>query len=88
MLQPAAQNTAAQGQPHDVRYLDIGYYHVANGRPPLHENHDPAINNYAGAALNVPAQAQAAPPDPVCYQPNLYAYAYLTRPFSGGDSHV
>ena len=63
MLQPAVQNTA---QPQDVQYLDMGYYHVVNGHPPLHENPDHAINNYAGAALDVPAQGQAAPSDPVC----------------------
>ena len=66
MLQPAVQHTAVQGQPQDVQYLDMGHYHVADGRPPLHGNHDHAINSYSGAAPNVPTQAQAAPPDPVC----------------------
>jgi hypothetical protein len=61
------ENPAAQGQPQDLRYADMGYYNMVNDHhPPLHERH--AINNYAGVALNVPAQAQAqaAPPAPVC----------------------
>lgn len=66
MPELAAQNTSAQGQPQDVQYLDIGHYHIANGHPPLHENHDHAINNYAEAVLDVPAQVQAVPSDPVC----------------------
>ena len=66
MLQPAVQNTTGQGQPQDVHYLDMGYYHVVNGQPPLHEDHDHAINNYAGPAMSVPTQAQAATLDPVC----------------------
>ena len=41
-------------------------YDIANEHPPLFEHHDLAIDNYAGVALDVPAQAQAAPPDPVC----------------------
>ena len=46
----------------------MGYYDMANdqiGQPPLHEHRDPAINNYAGVALDVPNEAQAAPQDPV-----------------------
>ena len=43
----------------------MGYHDIAND-PPLHEHRDYAINNYAGVALGVPTQAQAAPPDPVC----------------------
>ena len=69
MPQPAVQNTAVQGQRQDVQYLDMGYYHVVNGQPLLHENHDHAINSYAGAALDVPTQAQATPPEPVCINP-------------------
>ena len=41
---------------------------MTDDHPPVHEHRDHAINNYAGAALDVPAQAQAAPPlaAPVC----------------------
>jgi hypothetical protein len=39
---------------------------MPNDRPPLHEHRGHAINNYAGVALDVPVQAQAAPPVPVC----------------------
>lgn len=41
----------------------MGYYNIANDQPPLHEHRDPAINNYAGVALDVPCEEQAAPPD-------------------------
>jgi hypothetical protein len=62
-MPPPIQNTAAQGQ--DLGYNDVVYHHdIANYLPPLHED-DPAINIYAGA-LDVPAQAQAGPPDAVC----------------------
>ena len=43
----------------------MGYYNMANDQPPVHERRDPAINNYAGVALDVPGEAQAAPPYPV-----------------------
>ena len=58
---------AAQGQPQDPQYIDMGYYNVANDRPPPLEHRDHTINDYAGVALDVPAQAQAAtaPPVPV-----------------------
>jgi hypothetical protein len=62
---------AAQGQPQDLWYADMGFYNMVNVRPLLHEHHDHAINNYAGIALDVPAQAQAAPPAPVCTDPTF-----------------
>lgn len=67
MSQPV-QTTAAQRQPQHLQYIDMAYYDIANAseRPPLFENHDHAIDNHAGAALDVPAQAQAAQPDHVC----------------------
>ena len=43
----------------------MGYYDLANELP-LHNHRDHAIDNYAWAALNVPAQVQAAASDPVC----------------------
>jgi hypothetical protein len=57
---------AAQGQPQDLQYVDMGYCNMVDDHPPLHEHRDHAINNYAGVALDVSAQAQAAPPAPVC----------------------
>jgi hypothetical protein len=63
-MPPPIQNTTAQGQ--DLGYNDVGYhYDIANYLPPLHEDY-PAIDNYAGDALDFPAQAQAGPPDAVC----------------------
>ena len=44
----------------------MGYYNMTNDQPPLHEHRDPAIDNYAAVALDLPAQAQANPPAPVC----------------------
>lgn len=66
-----------------MQYLDN--HDMANDQPPLHDHRDHAIDNYAGAALDVPAQAQAAPPDPVCTDLPFSAYAYLTSSFGGGD---
>ena len=62
-MPPSVQNAAAQGQPQHMQYdNNMGYYDMSNGFPPLHRHRD-----HAGAALDVPAQAQAAPPaDPVC----------------------
>ena len=34
--------------------------------PPPHEHRNRGINNYVGVALDVPTQAQAAPPVAVC----------------------
>jgi hypothetical protein len=59
------ENVAAQGQPPDLRYVDMGYYDMPNDRPPTHEHRDYGINNYAGVALDIPPQAQA-PPAAVC----------------------
>ena len=61
-MPPSVQNAAAQGQPQHMQCDNMGYYDMSNGFPPLHGHRD-----HAGAALDVPAQAQAAPPaDPVC----------------------
>ena len=65
MPQPV-QTTAAQRQPQHLQYID-----VANNHPLLHGHQDHVINNYAGAALGDPVQAQAAPPDPVCTDPTF-----------------
>jgi hypothetical protein len=66
-MPPPVENTAAQGQPQDLWYPDMGYYNMGNDHPPLHEHRGHAINNYdAGVALDIPAQAQAAPLPPVC----------------------
>ena len=64
-MPPPIENVAVQGQLQDLRYVDIGYNDMANDYPPLHEHRDHVINNYAGVALDVPAQAHAAPPAPV-----------------------
>jgi hypothetical protein len=65
-MPPPIENTAAQGQPHDLRYPDMGYCNMGNDHPLLHEHRGHVINNYAGVALDIPAQAQAAPLAPVC----------------------
>lgn len=43
----------------------MDYYDLANELL-LHNHRDRAIDNYAWAALNVPAQVQAAASNPVC----------------------
>ena len=79
------ENTAAQGQPQDLQYIDMGY-NMANDRPPPLEHRDHTINDYAGVALDVPAQAQVAAAPTVPVSTNLhFAYTYLTRPCAGGD---
>jgi hypothetical protein len=65
-MPPPVEDHAAQGQPQDLWYIDMGYFDMANDHPPLHEHRDQAIDNYAAVALDVLAQAQAAPLVPVC----------------------
>jgi hypothetical protein len=85
---PPVENSATQGQPQDLWYGGMGHYgDIANNhlQVPLHEHHDHAVNDYAGLALDVPAQAQAAPLAPVCPSPPCSAYTYLTRHFPEED---
>ena len=65
---PPVEYTAAQGQnqPQDLQFLDMGYYDINGDRPPLHEPQDSAAMNYGGVGLDFLAQAQVAPPTPVC----------------------
>ena len=67
-MPPSVEYTAAQGQhqPQDLQFLDMGYYDMVGDRPPLHEPRNSAAMNYGGVGLDVPAQAQVAPPAPVC----------------------
>ena len=67
-MPPPVENTAAQleAQAQDMRNGDMGYYVVADDRSQLPEYHGHAIDNYAGADLSVPAQAQVVPPAHVC----------------------
>ena len=62
------QRSLRGGHLQDLRNVDMGHYDMFNYHPPLHHEHrGHAINNnYAGVALDVPVQAQAAPPVPVC----------------------
>jgi hypothetical protein len=83
MPPPAVENNAAQGQPQDLRYVDMGYFDMTNDHPPVHEHRNQIIDNYAGVALDVPAQAQAAPPPPVSTDLIFSPYIYLTGPFAG-----
>ena len=64
---PPIESTAAQGHPRDLRYVNMGYYDMANDHPPPHEGRNPATN-FSGIALDTPTQAQAqfALPAPVC----------------------
>lgn len=67
-MPPPVEYTAAQGhrQPQDLRYPDMGHYNMVNDHLPLHEPRDPAIMNFGGVVLDVPARVQAPPPAPVC----------------------
>jgi len=70
-MPPPVENVVVQGQLPNPRYVDMGHNDMANDHPPLHEHRGHAINNYAGVALDVPAQAQAIPPAPVCTDLNF-----------------
>ena len=74
-MPPPVENIVTQGQPQDLRYVDMGHYGMANDHPPLHGHRDHAIN-YHGVALDVPAQAQAAPPVTVCTDLN-FPHTYI-----------
>ena len=64
-MPPPAEITLAQGQRQEQQYIGMDYYNMANELS-LHDHRGHAINNYAEAALNVPTQAQAVSPGPVC----------------------
>jgi hypothetical protein len=83
-MPPPIENNAAQGQSQDLQFVDVGHYDMGYDHPPpqLGEHHDNAINNYAEVAIDVPAQAHAAQPAPVCTDPHSSAYMYLTRHFA------
>lgn len=84
---PVGNNAAQlQAYPQHLQYVDVDYYNIANDYPPLHEhrNHATSINNYAGAALDVPAQPQAAPSDPV-YTDLTSPCTHINQSFAGGD---
>ena len=74
-MPPPVGNTVAQGQPQDLRYVDVSHYGMANDHPPLHGHRDHAIN-YHEVALDFPAQAQAAPPVTVCTDLN-FPHTYI-----------
>ncbi|KAF8477778.1 hypothetical protein DFH94DRAFT_694588 [Russula ochroleuca] len=85
-MPPPVDNTAAQGQPQDLRYIDMGHYDMANDHP---QHRDHATNN-AEAALDVRAHVQAAPPDPeidIFDDPARNAPANATRAFPDERPH-
>lgn len=67
------ENLVAQARPQDLQYADMGYYDIANDYPPPHGHG----NHIRGDNVpHIPAQAQAAPPAPVCT--NLFFWcAYI-----------
>jgi hypothetical protein len=65
-ISPPVENLATQAQQQDLQYVDMGYYGMANDYPPPQGHRDHIIGNNAGIVQDVPAQAQATPPAPVC----------------------
>jgi hypothetical protein len=65
-IPPPVENLAEQAQPQDLHYFDMGYYGMANDYPPPLGYRDHIIGDNAGIVQDVPTQAQAAPPAPVC----------------------
>ena len=60
------ENIAAQAQPQDLQYVDVSDYGMANGFPPPQGHRDHINGDNVGIVQDVPVQAQAAPPAPVC----------------------
>jgi hypothetical protein len=65
-MPPSAEYAAAQAQPQDLQYVDMGYYDMANDYPPPQGHRDHIIGDNARIVQDVPAQAHVAPPMPVC----------------------
>jgi len=81
-MPPPVEDIAAQAQPQDLQYVDMGYYNIAHSPPPQgHRDH--IIGDNAGIVQGVPVQA--APPAPVCTTLIFVVYIYLTIPSTKGD---
>jgi hypothetical protein len=65
-MPPSVENIAAQAQPQDLQYVDMGYYDRANDYPSLPGHRDHIFADDARIVQDVPAQAHVAPPAPVC----------------------
>ena len=68
-MPPPVENIAAQAQRQDWRYVDMGYYDMANDYPPPQGHGDHIVGYNARIIQGVPAQAHVArlaPPAPVC----------------------
>ena len=78
-MPPPAEITSAQGQRQEQQYVGMDYNNMGYmvNELPLHDHHDHAIDNYAWAALNVPAQAQAGPMDPVCTDLTFFSHTHV-----------
>jgi hypothetical protein len=64
-MPPPVENIAAQAQPQELQYVDMGYYDMANDYPPPQGHRDHIIGDNARIVQDVPAQAPFAPPAPV-----------------------
>ena len=65
-MPPPVEDIAAQAQPQDLQYVDMGYYDIANDYPPPQGHRDHIIGDNARIVQDVPAQVHVAPPAPVC----------------------
>jgi len=63
-MPPPVEDIAAQAQPQDFQYVNMGYYDIANGYPPPQGHRDHIIGDNAGIVQDVPAQVHIAPPAP------------------------
>jgi len=63
-IPPPVENIAAQAQPQDLQYVDMGYYDMANDYPPPQGHRDHIIGDNARIVQDVPAEAPFAPPAP------------------------
>lgn len=64
-ISPPVENLAAQAQPQDLQYVDMGYYNMANDYPPPHGQGNHIRGDNARIVQDAPSQAQAVPPAPV-----------------------
>ena len=60
------EDLAAQVQPRDLQYIDMGHYGMVRDYPPPQGHRDHIIGDNARIVQDVPAQVHVAPPVPVC----------------------
>jgi len=79
------ENIAAQTQPQDLQYVNMGNYGMDNDFPAPQGHRDHINGDNVGIVQGVLAQAQAAPPARVCSNLVFSVCIYLIIPTTKGD---